>query len=153
MRGRNTLLLSATDGSPDVVAVAATCASDAPPEQVLNLPGVQGSNAFAVTALNVGAAGQITVVPTTGTLALPVHLSLCQTDPQTGQCLQLPPTTSVDLQMGTGAIATFTVFVQGKAQTGYDPARRIFVEFRDATEQTRGEVSVPVRTHSPSCAG
>lgn len=156
VRGGNTLLLSATDDQPpDLIAIVATCASDDTQGQVFNLPELTTfwpTAAFAVAALNIGAAGQITALPTTGDLDLPVALSICQTDSQTGQCLQLPPTTSVSLQMEKGATATFAVFVQNRGQIGFDPARRVFVEFRDETDQTLGEVSVPVRTHSPACA-
>lgn len=150
IRGVNTLFLAVTDSQPpDPLAAIVTCASDDGLEGVLNLPGANGANAFAMAVLNIGATGQITIRPTDAGLG--VQLFICQTDPQTGQCL-LTPGKSVTLQMGGGTTATFAVFAQGTFEMGSDPVQRIFVQFHDVMNQTLGEVSVPVRTHSPACA-
>jgi hypothetical protein len=153
VQGGNTLLLTAeSTPPPDPVAIAVTCASDDGQENVVNLPGLFGLSAFAVAALNLGAPGQVAVIPTTGEFALPVNLFICQFDPQTG-CMALPAG-QVSLAMDTGEVAFFAVLVQGRQQEIALERRthRVLVQFFDASNVARGEVSVPVRTHTPACA-
>ena len=83
-KGLNTVLLSASlTPIPDIVALAATSSNDG----IVNVAGSTGSGAFAVATVNVGATGTITASADTGGLALPVNISLCQTDPANGQCI------------------------------------------------------------------
>jgi hypothetical protein len=77
--------------------------------------------AFAVATVNVGASGLLTASADTGGVALPVSITLCETDPQ-GQCLALPPTPTVQRQMNSGATASFGVFVTGTGPIAFDPA-------------------------------
>ena len=61
--GLNTLLLSASATPvPDIVALAATLTNDG----IVNIPGANGTGAFAVATVNVGASGSITASADTG---------------------------------------------------------------------------------------
>ena len=53
----------------------------------MNIPGTNGIGVFAVATVNVGASGSITASADTGSATLPVNISLCQTNPATGQCI------------------------------------------------------------------
>jgi hypothetical protein len=141
--GLNTLLLSASATPvPDIVALAATTTNDG----IVNIPGTNGTGAFAVASVNVGAGGSITASADTGGASLPVNISLCQTNPATAQCISaIGP--SVTTQINTGATPTFAIFVQGGGNVPFDPAaNRIFVRFTDGGNVTRGSTSVAVRT-------
>jgi hypothetical protein len=141
--GLNTLLFSASATPvPDIVALAATVTGDG----IVNIPGTTGTGAFAVATVNVGAGGNITASADTGGAVLPVSLSLCQTNPATGQCISaIGP--SVTTQINAGATPTFGIFVIGTGNVPFDPAlNRVFVRFKDAGGVTRGSTSVAVRT-------
>jgi hypothetical protein len=141
--GLNTLLLSASNTPvPDIVALAATLTNDG----IVNIPGVTGTGVFAVATVNVGASGTITASADTGSATLPVNISLCQTNPGTGQCIStIGPT--VTTTINAGATPTFGIFVQGTGNVPFDPAgNRIFVRFKDGGGVTRGSTSVAVRT-------
>ncbi len=141
--GLNTLLLSASATPvPDVVALAATLTNDG----IVNIPGANGTGAFAVATVNVGVSGSITASADTGSAALPVNIFLCQTDPATGQCISAIGS-SVTTTINANATPTFAVFVQGSGAVPFDPAtNRIFVRFKDSGNVTRGSTSVAVRT-------
>lgn len=140
--GVNTLLLSASATPvPDIVALAATPSGDG----IVDLPGTNGVNAFAVATVNVGATGTITAsaVPST---SLPLVLSICETNPATGACLSGPASSTTSSVSG-GATPTYSIFVTGTGTVPFDPAaNRIFVEFRDGGGLVRGSTSVAVRT-------
>ena len=141
--GLNTLLISASmTPVPDMVALAATLASDG----IVNVPGANGTGAFAVATVNMGAGGTMTASADTGGVAVPVSLQLCQTDPGTGQCVSnVGPT--VTLPVNARATPTFAVFVGGHGTVPFDPAtNRVFVRFTDAAGLVRGATSVAVRT-------
>jgi hypothetical protein len=113
----NTFRLRATaTPAPDPVALVAV---GPPNDGILRLASV---GAFAVATVNVGAPGLLTVTADTGGVALPVSITLCETDPQSGQCLALPPTPTVQRQMNSGATASFGVFVTGTGPIAFDPA-------------------------------
>jgi Protein of unknown function (DUF4038)/Putative collagen-binding domain of a collagenase len=141
--GLNTLLLSASSSPvPDIVALAATLTNDG----IANIPGTNGTGAFAVATVNVGAAGTITVSADTGSSSLPVNIFLCQTNPATAQCISAIDG-SVTTTIAAGATPTFGIFVQGNGNVSFDPAaNRIFVRFKDSGAVTRGSTSVAVRT-------
>jgi hypothetical protein len=141
--GLNTLLLSASDTPvSDVVALSATPTGDG----IVALPGSLGANAFAVATVNVGSSDTITASADTGTATVPVSLSVCESNPATGECLSAPAA-SVTSSIDAGATPTFSVFVTGSGTVPFDPAtNRIFVRFRDAGDVTRGSTSVAVRT-------
>jgi hypothetical protein len=141
--GLNTLLLSASNTPvPDIVALAATTTNDG----IVNIPGTNGTGAFAVATVNVGASGTITASGDTGAATLPVNISLCQTDPANGQCISsIGPT--VTTKINANATPTFAIFVQGNGNVAFDPAtNRVFVRFKDGSGVTRGSTSVAVRT-------
>ncbi|HEV8437536.1 MAG TPA: hypothetical protein VGT40_05530 [Methylomirabilota bacterium] len=143
LTGINTLLLSGSVGSvPDIVVLAATLDNDG----IVNLAGVNGSGAFSVATVNVGASATITATADTGGASLPVTISLCQTNPATGQCISAIGA-SVTAQISGGATPTFSVFVTGSGAVPFDPAaNRVFVRFKDESAATRGSTSVAVRT-------
>ena len=106
-----------------------------------------GNGAFAVASSNVGAGASITVSADTGNANLPLVLSLCETNPQTGQCTS-PMGPTVATQINAGGTPTFSVFVATSAFIPFDPAdNRIFVRFKDGLGITRGSTSVAVQTN------
>jgi hypothetical protein len=141
--GLNTLLLSASATPvPDIVALAATTTNDG----IVNILGTNGIGAFAVATVNVGATGAITASADTGATSLPLTVSLCETNPATGQCISGIGST-VPTTINANATPTFGIFVQGNGNVPFDPAlNRIFVRFRDGGNVTRGSTSVAVRT-------
>ena len=140
--GLNTLSLSATAAPvADIVALAITPTSDG----IVDLPGTNGSNAFAVATVNVGSTATITA-SAGPSVTLPLILSICETNPATGACLS-GPAPSVTSSVSGGATPTYSVFVTGTGTVPFDPAtNRIIVEFKDAGGVTRGSTSVAVRT-------
>jgi hypothetical protein len=141
--GLNTFLLSVSDTPvPDIVALAVTLSNDG----IVKIPGVNGAGAFAVATVNLGATETITASADTGTASLPLNISLCQTDPATGQCISVIGPT-VTTAINANATPTFGIFVQGNGNVPFDPApNRIFVRFKDGGAVTRGSTSVAVRT-------
>jgi virginiamycin B lyase len=141
--GLNTLLLSAsTTPVPDVVALAATAMNDG----ILHIPGTSGSGAFAVATVNVGAGASITATANTGAASLPLAISLCQTDPASGQCTSsIGP--NVTTTINANATPTFAIFATASGAVPFVPqTNRIFVEFSDANGVVRGSTSVAVET-------
>jgi len=139
--GLNTLLLSASASPiPDIVALAATLTGDG----ILNLPGPNGSNAFAVSAVNVGSADTITATPRPS-VVLPLAMSICQTD-ATGACLSAAGSSATGT-VEADATPTYSVFVTATGTVPFDPANnRIVVEFTDSGGVVRGSTSVAVTT-------
>ena len=141
LTGINTLLLSSSfSATPDIVALAAASGG------IVDIPGTNGTGAFAVATVNVGASGGITASADTGSATLPVVINLCQTNPATGQCISaIGP--NVTTTINANATPTFGIFVQGNGNVPFDPAaNRIFVRFKDGGAVTRGSTSVAVRT-------
>ncbi len=141
--GVNTVQLSASDDAvADVVALAQTISNDG----TVRVPGSSGVNAFSVATVNVGATSDIEVTADTGSATLPLNISLCQTDPNTGAC-QGSAGTNVETTVDAGATPTFSVFVQARGSVPFDPAvNRVFVRFRDSSGTVRGSTSVAVTT-------
>jgi len=144
--GVDTLLLSASNVPvSDIVALAATAGNTG----IVNLPGATGNGAFAVATVNLGVAGQIAVSADTGAAVLPVIIFLCQTNPNSAQCVNpaAPVTGPVVVNIGAGETPTFGIFVAGTSAVPFDPSKnRVFVRFKDAGGVTRGSTSVAVRT-------
>jgi hypothetical protein len=141
--GTDVLLISASnDPVPDIVALAASGDPG-----FVDIPGANGAGVFVVASVNVGAdAPQITATPDSGGATLPIALTVCQTNPSTGACLQTPAAT-VSTAIGAGATPTFGVFVAGSGNVALDPTNnRVFLRFTDAGGVTRGSTSVAVRT-------
>lgn len=141
--GLNTLLLSAsTSPVPDIVALVATATNDG----ILHIAGNNGQNSFAVATVNLGASSSITASANTGGTNLPLSLSICQTNPTTGQCLA-PAGGSVSTTIATNATPTFGIFATASGAIPFNPANsRIFVQFSDSGGAVRGATSVAVQT-------
>jgi hypothetical protein len=141
--GLNTLLLSASTTSvPDIVALVATAQNDG----ILHITGTIGSNAFAVATVNVGASASITATANTGAATLPLAISLCQTNPMSGQCFSSIGS-SVTTTINSNATPTFAIFATASGSVPFVPqSNRIFVEFSDAKQVVRGSTSVAVET-------
>jgi hypothetical protein len=147
--GLNTLLFSAsTSPTPDVVALAATLQNDGI-VHVTGPPTSQGGSptgVFAVATINLGSGDTITVSTNTGEATLPITVTICQTNPTTGVCLQTPGLT-VATTISANAEPTFGIFVSASGTVAFDPTNnRIFVQFTDSTGAVRGETSVAVET-------
>jgi hypothetical protein len=137
------LLFSASDTPvPDIVALAATPTNDG----IVNIPGVGGTGVFSAATVNVGVQSVISASADTGATSLPLTVSLCETNPATGQCISGSSST-VTTTINAHATPTFGIFVQGNGNVPFDPAlNRIFVRFKDGGGVTRGSTSVAVRT-------
>jgi len=145
LTGINTLLLSAwTTPTPDVVALVATTTGDG----IANIPGPWGTGFFAVATSNVGSSGSIIATADTGATKQPVDITLCQTNPATGNCLQ-QPAPSIPVSSASGETSTFAVFVRGSGKSvAFDPAgNRVFFRLRNAANgAVVGATSVAVQT-------
>jgi hypothetical protein len=142
--GLNTLQLSAsTTNTPDVIALVATLQNDGI-VHVTN--GSPATGVFAVATDNLGSADTITASTNTGAATLPLTISICQTNPATGVCLQTPSATAATT-IATGGTPTFALFVSASGTVPFDPANnRIVVRFTDSTSTVRGATSVAVET-------
>jgi streptogramin lyase len=143
VKALNTLLLSSSATPvPDVIALSATPSGDG----ILDIAGPSGAAGFAVASANIGIGGELTVAADTGAVALPLGLTICETDPTSGEC-QAPPAPSVAAQIAAQATPTFSVFATAEGAVPFAPdTSRIFVRFTDATGEIRGTTSVAVRT-------
>jgi hypothetical protein len=141
--GLNTLLFSASASpAPDLVALAATLTADG----IVNIPGTNGTGAFTVATVNLGAGDNLTVSADTGGTLLPLNIFICQTDPGTAACLS-PPAGSVATTILSNQTPTFGIFVTAAGNVSFKPeTNRIFVRFKDSGNFTRGSTSVAVRT-------
>jgi hypothetical protein len=139
--GLNTLLFSAsTSPTPDIIALAATIQNDG----IVHVSGSPSTGVFAVATTNLGAGASITVTADTGGATLPVTITMCQTNPQTGVCL-LTPSPTVTATIASNTTPTFGIFVAASGAVPFDPANsRIFVKFKDSGNAVRGETSVAV---------
>lgn len=152
----NTLLF-ATSASPvvDAVAVAATPSNDGVLRSAANAPA-----AFSVAVANFAAVagGLGAFVTDTSKLLSFDRLTICQTNPQTGQCLATPVPggtlfTLASAGTKTGSPtdnATFSVFVTSSVGIPFDPHdNRILVEFKDFFGVVRGRTSVAITVTEP----
>jgi hypothetical protein len=144
VNGLNTLLLSASSTpTPDVIALAATLQQDGI-VHVTN--GSPPTGVFAVATDNLGSGDTITVATNTGAATLPITVTVCQTNPSTGACMQTAAG-NVATTINSGATPTFGIFVTASGNVPLDPANnRIFVTFTDSANTIRGETSVAVET-------
>ena len=142
--GLNTLLLAASQTAvADVVALAATFPNDG----IVRVDPANGAGAFSVASINLGATETLLATADTGDAALPVGLSLCQTDPTTGQCINptVPTADPVSVDIGENETPTFSVFASSNEEIALDPANtRVFVRFQNASGETRGATSVAI---------
>ena len=132
------LVFSATPIA-DIIALAATASGDG----VVHVS--NGAGAFAVATIDAGAAASLTVSADTGSAALPVAITLCQTNAQ-AQCLA-PPAASLPVSFTANATPTFSIFLGATGTIPFAPgSSRIFVRFKDAGGASHGSTSVAVTT-------
>ena len=141
--GLNTLLLAASNTpSTDIIALALAANGGT----VVAAPGAPG--AFALATINVGATEVTTVAPSPSDPALPVTLSICQTDAQ-AQCIT-QVASSVTLTVAQNETPTFSVFVQTDNPVVFAPAEnRVRVVFSDPAGNVTGSTSVAVSSTAP----
>jgi uncharacterized repeat protein (TIGR01451 family) len=143
--GANTFLLSASASpTPDLAAVSVTPSQDG----IVAIPGNTGTGFFVAAAINVGSLGTITATADDNGRALPLALTICETNPTTGACINPPaPTVSTTAAVPHNGTIYYTVFVQGSGAIAFDPANnRLFLRLRSADGVTRGATNVAVRT-------
>jgi len=142
--GLNDLLLSASATPiPDIIALSATTSRNG----LLSIGTLQGTGAFAVASVNIGASSPaITVTPVVaGGITLPLSLTICQTNPVTAACMAAPAA-SVTTPIDANATPTFSIFATASGTIANLPAtNRIVVRFTDAGGIVRGSTSVAVQ--------
>jgi hypothetical protein len=141
--GVNSLLLtfSATP-VPDMIAVGLTPSGDG----FSHTGGNQGIGLLAVASSNVGASGQLTAKVVVSPNSLPLTATVCQTNPNTGQCLSTP-SASVTTTINQNQNTTWSAFLQATGQILADPAHnRVFFQFVDSNGVVRGSTSTAVTT-------
>lgn len=150
--GLNTFLLTATNppAPADVIAVMATLSGDG----IINVP-LNGTGATGMAARNIGSAAnlqlQLGSSPIGGANpALPVTITVCQTNPNTAACLLPPQAPPLNFTAGAGATVTFSAFVRSNGTPiPFDPAnRRLFANFVQGAIAV-GSTSAAVRTTAP----
>lgn len=153
--GLNRFLLTATTAAPaDIISTAATLSGDG----ILNVP-LSGTGVFSVAAINIGTAANLEARASANAIgssssSLPGNLLLCQTDPQTAQCLTHFINATIPFSLGANQTATFTAFFQANGTAiPFDPAnKRFFINFFQGSTAV-GSTSVAIRTQpSPDAA-
>ncbi|HCB02337.1 MAG TPA: hypothetical protein DEP19_08140 [Anaerolineae bacterium] len=139
LTGINTWLLRATaSAGPDIIALTTT--TD------FHQLACSGTNAFAVAMSNVGtdATGDVSVLANTGSASLPLTISIQETNPGTGAIIG----DNILQDVLAGQNRTVAVFVTFHGCVSFDPAlHRIFIEFRDASNNILGSTSTAVYTN------
>jgi hypothetical protein len=99
-------------------------------------------------AINIAAADTITATADDNGKALPLALAICETDPNSGACINPPAATvSTTAAVAHNGTIYYTVFVKGSGNIPFDPANsRLFLRLRSADGITRGATNVAVRT-------
>jgi hypothetical protein len=153
----NQILISFTSGSGTVVGsvsvpVSASVlpvgvfAATASGNGVVNVP-VGTQAAFAVAADNQSATSETAINVTTST-NVPVLVTLCQTNPNSGACLEAPSASVSLASLAANANVTFSVFVSAPTAIPNDPAANlIFVNFEKSDGTVVGSTSVGVTTN------
>ncbi len=150
--GINTLLVfSSATPTPDMVAVAGTCTNNGivpiPMPEVFPcpVPAIPDIGFFVVATTNPGIADTITVTADTGGSAVPVGISICETNPLSGLCVSTLGSSAVTF-VPAGGQPTFAVFLTATAPIPFDPAaNRVFLRFRRSDGTIVGGTSVAVR--------
>jgi hypothetical protein len=149
--GVNTLQFTASATPvPDIIALAAGTKGYFGGGAVVIPYSDPRKGSFAAATTNLGASASITVSPDMGNAALPMTITICQSNPATGRCLAAP-TSTVTLTIDTNATPTFNIFVEDKSVPDpsgaglFDPALyRIYLRFRDLGGIMRGSTSMAV---------
>jgi hypothetical protein len=136
--GINTWTLRATNSAgPDIVALTTT--TD------FHQLGCSGTRPFAVALANVGGAtSQVTVTADSGAAGLPLRILVEETNPSTGVVIG----DNILENVGAGENRTVVVWVTFRGCINFDPAaNRIFVRFKDASNNLIGSTSTAVSTN------
>lgn len=148
--GVNTLeLVVAAQAPPDIVAIGLALPDNDGVIRIAKEGGLQG---MAVAAINIGAAGNVTVRPEGiyGQNAdLPATLSICESDAQ-GQC-KAAPVSEMLVPFDVNEVRTFSVFAQAHAGAAipFDPANnRVEVQFRTG-EQLAAAANAAITAPGP----
>jgi hypothetical protein len=115
-----------------------------------NIPGNTGIGVFAVAASNLATPGPVTVSGGPLNAGTPVVVTLCETDPASGNCQQ-PPASQVTVPLwAANENRTFAFFVQGTASVADNPAtNRVNATAVNAQNNKVGGTGVAVRTTHP----
>ncbi len=111
---------------------------------------VGGSGAFSVATENQSGTSypSITVKTSTGANpSLPVQVTLCQTNPSTGQCLAAPAATLTLAPFAAGATPTFSVFVTATAAIASSPSNEVVVLFTNPGGTVLGSATALIVTN------
>ncbi|WP_421791013.1 M64 family metallopeptidase [Hyphobacterium sp.] len=141
--GVNSALISASAGNtPDIVSVAATIGTPG----VADLPSDGRRAAVALSAVNIGSAGTVTLRGDLGPVALPLEVEFCETDPNTGACTG-PRANWLDVTFAQNEVKTFGMFIRSHGPIRFVPEGfRVFAGFEQNRQDSRGGTSVAVRT-------
>ncbi len=138
--GVNTLLLNVSAvPTPDILVIGESLTADG----YVRIPTAGARQPAAIAAVNIGAAGNVTVTANTGDISLPVILNLCETDAN-GVCTG-PRAESLEVAFATDQIRTFNIFVQSDGRHGVanlPGLARVYFEFGvtpAANEKSDGE--------------
>ena len=144
--GVNTFTFSASAAPvSDLVALALTPSADG----IITVPRATNSAAFSVASVNLGAPDTLTVTADSTAASVAGVVSLCETNPVTGDCINptTPTTDAVTTTVASDATPTFAVFVTATDLIEFAPdVNRIAVQFADASGELRGATSVAVRS-------
>ena len=146
--GVNTLLLSGSVPQvPDVIALASTISNNG----IAEIPAATGIGFFAVASINVGITGDMMVQAVLTDPSTPVSLSICETVPATGVCVNpaAPAADPVAVTIADGDTPTFAIFAAAAGNVPLDAANtRIQVQFVEVPGgEIRGATSVAVATN------
>lgn len=128
---------------PDIIALAVTAENDG----IVHLPTTEpDTGVFSVASINVGATGMVDVTGDTGMASLPVSVSVCETNPQTGVCINpAVPAGNSMRQYAASQTATHSIFVDPSDTVALDPANhRVYVNFQGVGNSAEGVTSVAV---------
>jgi hypothetical protein len=151
--GVNTFLMSVGSSAiTDMLSIGDTLTHDG----VAHIPGVSGTGLLVTAAVDIGANGTVTCVPTPTpagqpTRTLAANLSICQTNAG-GTCINpSTPGASSTVAVTTNQTVFFSIFIQGQGQViSFDPGnKRVFLVCTQGSTPV-GETSAAVCTGSVS---
>ncbi|MBV9828722.1 MAG: YncE family protein [Alphaproteobacteria bacterium] len=137
------VLTFSTTPTPDIIPISATATNDG----ILTVP-VNGAGAFAVAAIDIGAAGSLTALVDTQGVPLPLTLTICQSNASNNGACSSTLNSTAPATFATNGTLTYSVFVTPTGAIPFSPGTsRIFVRFVDANNVAYGATSVAVRTN------
>jgi hypothetical protein len=139
----NTLLVSAdVNPVPDAIAVGLTPSNDG----YAHTGGSPGTGVFVISSTNIGVAGTLTAQAVPSNQTMPLSTVVCQTNPNTGQCLH-PPAPTASATINQNQSTTWSAFLQATGPIPADPTNnRVIFQFVDSQGVVRGATSTAVTT-------